>query len=88
MIGRLFDPDYSNFERMDAGFEQVLVVGSLVFGSLDTAAAVVAVGSLADDDFVVDSLAAGIQIVGCLMLAIVAFDRIDLGSLQLGDFDN
>lgn len=84
MIGRLFDPDYSNFERMDSGFEQVLVVGSPDMA----AAAVVAVGSLADDDFVVDSLAAGIQIVDCLMMAIVALDRIDLGSLQLGDFDN
>lgn len=85
MIGRLFDPNYSYFERMDTGFEPVLVVGSP-----DKAAAtvVVAVGSLADDEFVVDSLAAGIQIVGCLMMAIVALDRIDLGSLQLGDFDN
>lgn len=85
MIGRLFDPDYSNFERMDSGFEQVLVVGS---PDMAAAAVVVAVGSLADDDFVVDSLAAGIQIVDCLMMAIVALDRIDLGSLQLGDFDN
>lgn len=85
MIGRLFDPDYSNFERMDSGFEQVLVVGS---PDMAAAAVVVAVGSLADDDFVVDSLAAGIQIEDCLMMAIVALDRIDLGSLQLGDFDN
>lgn len=73
------------------GFGQVVVVGEpVVFVESPIGAGIaVAVGSLADDGFAVDSLVAVVPIVGNLMMmAIVALDRIDLDSSQPEDFDN